>query len=53
MELEKNKLVSDQEMIKKFSDEIWIPKDISNNFFNKLFNLTLKKLSNSARKKLK
>ena len=53
MELEKNKVVSDQEMIKKFSDEIWIPKDVSNNFFNKLFNLTLKKLSNSARKKLK
>ena len=53
LELEKIKLVSDQEMIKKFSDEIWIPKDISNNFFNKLFNLTLKKLSINARKKLK
>ena len=53
LELEKIKLVSDEEMIKKFSDEIWIPKDVSNNFFNKLFNLTLKKLSNSARKKLK
>ena len=53
LELEKIKLVSDEEMIKKFSDEIWIPKDISNNFFNKLFNLTLKKLSINARKKLK
>ena len=53
LELEKIKLVSDQEMIKKFSDEIWIPKDVSNNFFNKLFNLTLKKLSIKARKKLK
>ena len=53
MELEKNKLVSDQEMIKKFSDEIWIPKDISNNFFNKLFNLTLKKLSIQCQKEIK
>ena len=53
LELEKIKLISDQEMIKKFSDEIWIPKDVSNNFFNKLFNLTLKKLSISAREKLK
>ena len=53
LELEKIKLISDQEMIKKFSDEIWIPKDVSNNFFNKLFNLTLKKLSINARKKLK
>ena len=53
LELEKIKLVSDEEMIKKFSDEIWIPKDVSNNFFNKLFNLTLKKLSINARKKLK
>ena len=53
LELEKIKLVSDEEMIKKFSDEIWIPKDVSNNFFNKLFNLILKKLSTNARKKLK
>ena len=53
LELEKINLVSDEEMIKKFSDEIWIPKDVSNNFFNKLFNLTLKKLSINARKKLK
>ena len=53
LELEKIKLVSDEEMIKKFSDEIWIPKDVSNNFFNKLFNLILKKLSINARKKLK
>ena len=52
LELEKIKLISDQEMIKKFSDEIWIPKDVSNNFFNKLFNLVLKKLSIKARKKL-
>ena len=53
LELEKIKLVSDEEMIKKFSDEIWIPKDVSNNFFNKLFNFILKKLSINARKKLK
>lgn len=52
LELEKIKLVSDEEMIKKFSDEIWIPKDVANNFFNKIFNSTLKKLSNKARKKL-
>ncbi len=53
LELEKIKTISDEEMIKKFSDEIWIPKDIANNFFNNLFNLILKKLSINARKKLK
>lgn len=53
LELEKIKTISDEEMIKKFSDEIWIPKDVANNFFNKLFNLILKKLSINARKKLK
>ena len=52
LELEKIKKVPDEEIIKKFSDEIWIPKDVANNFFNKIFNSTLKKLSNKARKKL-
>jgi hypothetical protein len=53
LELEKIKIVSDEEMIQNFSDEIWIPADVANNFFSKVFNLILKKLSISARKKLK
>ena len=52
LEIEKMKIVSDEEMIQNFSDDIWIPKDIANNFFSKLFNLILKKLSINARKKL-
>jgi len=51
-EIEKTKKISDTEIIKKFSDEIWIPKDISNEIGSKLFNKILKKLSNNARKKL-
>lgn len=53
LEIEKMKLVTDLEVIDRFSDEIWIPRDISNEIGSKLFNRILKKLSNSARKKLK
>ena len=52
LEIEKMKLVTDLEVINKFSDEIWIPKDISNKIGSKLFNRILKRLSNRARKKL-
>jgi len=52
LEIEKSKLVSDKEIIQKFSDEIWIPTDITNNFSSKLFNTILKKLSKKARIKI-
>lgn len=52
LEIERMKLLTDLEVIDKFSDEIWIPKDISNEIGSKLFNYILKKLSNRARKKL-
>ena len=53
LEIQKMKLITDLELIDKFSDEIWIPKDISNEISSKLFNSMLKKLSKNARRKLK
>ena len=53
LEIEKKKMVSDLEIINRFSDEIWIPKVIGNGVGSKYFNIVLKKLSISARKKLK
>jgi len=52
LEIEKMKIVTDLKVIEKFSDEIWIPKEISNEMGSKLFNRILKKLSKNARKKL-
>ncbi len=53
LEIEKTKLISDKELIQKFSDEIWIPTNVANNFSSRSFNYILKKLSKKARKKLK
>lgn len=50
-EIEKTRIISDKEMIDRFSDEIWIPKGISSEIGSKLFNKILKKLSINARKK--
>lgn len=52
LEIEKEKKVSDLEIIDRFSDEIWIPKGVGNEFSSNFFNHMLKKLSISARKKL-
>ena len=53
LEIEKTKMISDEEIMQKFSDTIWIPTYITNNFSSKLFNLILKKLSKKARIKMK
>jgi len=53
LEIEKTKLLSDKEIIQKFTDNIWIPEGIGNKKIgNRLFNLILKKLSKRARSKL-
>lgn len=53
LEIQKSKLISDEEIIQKFSDEIWIPPDVTSNFLSKLFNSILKKLAKRARAKLR
>ena len=52
LEIEKEKMVSDLEIIDRFSDEIWIPKGVGNEIGSQFFNHMLKKLAISARKKL-
>jgi len=52
LEIEEEKIISDLEIIKRFSDEIWIPKGVGNEIGSKFFNRLLKRLSINARKKL-
>jgi len=49
-QLQKYRIVSDKEIIKKFEDEIKVPEWILNNKSNILFNQFLKKLSTFSRK---
>lgn len=49
-ELEKIRTVSDKEIMKKFSDEVFIPDQISNNFSAKIFNGILSVLSKYTKK---
>jgi GT2 family glycosyltransferase len=51
-EIEKQKEISDIELIKTFPDRIEIPKFVSNNFQSKWFLNTIEKLSKKAKKKL-
>ena len=51
-ELEKLKIVPDKELIKKFSDEIFVPKNVSEPIFNQLFNSILSALSKKVKKKI-
>ncbi len=51
-QLEKIKTVSDKELIKKFSDEIFVPKNVSEPIFNQLFNNILSALSKKVKKKI-
>jgi len=50
--LEKIKIVSDKELIKKFPDEIFVPKNVSEPIFNQLFNSILSALSKKVKKKI-
>lgn len=49
LELQKNRLVNDKEIVKNFQDEISVPKEVSGKKSNKLFNNFLKDLSRLAR----
>ena len=51
-QLEKIKIVSDKELIKKFPDEIFVPKNVSEPIFNQLFNSILSALSKKVKKKI-
>ena len=51
-QLEKIKIVSDKELIKKFPDEIFVPKNVSEPIFNQLFNNILSALSKKVKKKI-
>ena len=51
-QLEKIKIVSDKELIKKFPDEIFVPKNVSEPIFNQLFNNILSTLSKKVKKKI-
>ena len=51
-QLEKIKIVSDKELIKKFPDEIFVPKNVSEPIFNQLFNNILSALSKKVKKKV-
>ena len=51
-QLEKMKIVSDKELIKKFPDEIFVPKNVSEPVFNQLFNKILSALSKKVKKKI-
>ena len=51
-ELEKLKIIPDKELIKKFSDKIFVPKNVSEPIFNQLFNNILSALSKKVKKKI-
>lgn len=51
-QLERIKIISDKELIKKFPDEIFVPKNVSEPIFNQLFNNILSALSKKVKKKI-
>ena len=51
-ELEKMKIVLDKDLIEKFPDEIFVPKNVSEPVFNQLFNKILSALSKKVKKKI-
>ena len=51
-ELEKKKTVPDEKLIMEFSDEIFVPTNVSQNFMNKSLNSILLKLSKKVKKKI-
>ena len=46
IELENKKIVSDEEIIKKLPDEIYVPVNVSENSINQMFNSILSRFSN-------
>ena len=51
-ELEKKKIISDKELINNLPDEIFVPKNVSQQSMNKTFNSILTKLSKKTKKKI-
>ena len=51
-QLEKMKIVSDKDLIEKFPDEIFVPKNVSEPVFNQLFNKILSALSKKVKKQI-
>ena len=51
-ELEKRKIVSDNELIKMFPDKIFVPTNVSQQGMNKTFNSILTKLSKNFKEKI-
>jgi len=51
-QLEKIKIISDKELVKKFPDKIFVPKNVSEPIFNQLFNNILSVLSKKVKKKI-
>ena len=52
LELESKKIISDEELIKKFPDKIFVPGNVANGSMNKIFNSILEKLSIKAKRKI-
>ena len=52
-ELEKRKTVSDEKLIKNFPDEIFVPRNVSQESMNHTFNSILTKLSKKVKDKIK
>ena len=52
LELEKKKIIPDNELIKRFPDEIFVPIDVSQKSMNKRFNSILTKLSKKVKQKI-
>ena len=51
-ELEKIKIIPDEDLIKKFPDEIFVPLNVSENSVNSAFNSILSRLSKNIKKKI-
>lgn len=52
LELESKKIVSDEELIKYFPDEIFVPKNVSNGLGSKMFNSILSYLSKKTKRSI-
>ena len=51
-ELESKKIVPDEELIKQFPDEIFVPVDVTEGYLNRRFNSVLSRLSKRAKKSI-
>ena len=52
-ELEKRKTVSDEKLIKNFPDEIFVPRNVSQESMNQTFNSILTRLSKKVKEKIR